>query len=471
MLRKLLVVLIAFFLALSREETAFSDPTVAVGTWVEVFGLDQNNLADYLNTRETPSLSGKENHHLYNDYVAYIDEGPVETEGYRWWHLANLGWAVDNWLRVTYEEKIPKEPQGRILFTQYGESSYDTFLNIINADGTNKENLMIFPSQLCGPVPYTWSPDGEEIAFCGGTEGKSIYQINKLNIRTREIAVLTSTPGQPSGLSWSPDGKSIAFYSEIYLATEEKIEPRIYVLDLETSEIIQVTDMDSSDPDWSPDSKSLVFNSGISTSGDLFIANIEERNTNKIFGSEVTFDPLCCAGPIVQPSWSPLGDKIAFTCADTRSTILYLEEHKLHICTINADGSEINKLTSEQENFRNLPYCLVESYSEPTQCYQPHNRFPDWSPDGKQVAFNSITEFTANRRGDFNGNFSIFIINSDGTNLRFLTEGIYPKWQPTTTLPVPAEAPPISTQEAKFIGEKPTPVLFVHGCGGGSYDW
>jgi len=480
MLRMLLVVLFASFLALSREEITFSDPTVAVGTWVEVFGLDQNNLSDYLNVQETPSLSGKENHHLYNDYVAYIDEGPVETEGYRWWHLANLGWAVDNWLRVTYEEKIPKEPQGRILFTQYGENSYYTFLNIINADGTNKENLMVFPNQFCGLDPYTWSPDGKEIAFvdCGGTEDNPNYQINKLNIETKEIVTLASTPGPSSGPSWSPDGNSIAFYSEIYLATEEKIESIIYVLDLKTSGIIQVTDIDSSDPDWSPDSKSLVFNSGIGTSGDLFVANIEERNTNKIFSSEVTFDPLCCAGPIVQPSWSPVGDKIAFTCADTRSTILYLEEHKLRICTINADGSEINKLTSEQENFRSLPYCTGEYYSEPTQCYQPHNRFSDWSPDGKQVVFNGITEFTANRRGDLNGNFDIFIINSDGTNFRPLTEGIYPKWQPTTVMqvptvtpPTPTAIPPTPTQEIRFVGKEPTPILLVHGCGGSAYDW
>ncbi|MBI2594393.1 PD40 domain-containing protein, partial [Candidatus Curtissbacteria bacterium] len=333
--------LIASFLALSREETAFSDPTVAVGTWVEVFGLDQNNLSDYLNVRDTTSLSGKENHHLYNDYVAYIDEGPVEAEGYRWWHLAGLGWAVDNWLRATSEEKIPKEPKGKILFVQH-DSNSNTFWNLINSDGTNKENLMVFPFEACGPLDYAWAPDGKEVAFvtCEGTDENPTYLINKLNIETGEIVILISIDNEhPKSLSWSPDDKAIVFSlsnkedSDYY---SSGYEPRIYFLDLETLEVVEVPDTKGRFPDWSADGRKIVFSSG----GDLFLVNKD--------GTGLTNLGVNPSGWASTPSWSPTGDKIVFTCNDVRRPYRYLDG--TYICEVFADGTGLNKIVSDQTN-------------------------------------------------------------------------------------------------------------------------
>ena len=49
---------------------------------------------------------------------------------------------------------------------------------------------------------------------------------------------------------------------------------------------------------------------------------------------------------------------------------------------------------------------------------------PVWSPDGKQIAF------TSNR----NGNYDIYVMNSDGSNVRQITRNKerddYPAWHP-----------------------------------------
>ena len=54
---------------------------------------------------------------------------------------------------------------------------------------------------------------------------------------------------------------------------------------------------------------------------------------------------------------------------------------------------------------------------------------PVWSPDGSQIAFTRYVD-----RGGENTNFSIYVVNADGTGLRRLTRGPYdssPAWQPS----------------------------------------
>ena len=129
-------------------------------------------------------------------------------------------------------------------------------------------------------------------------------------------------------------------------------------------------------------------------------------------------------------AWSPDGHRIAFSSLDQRQ-----------IYVINVDGTNLRELTPETD----IPHS--------------HNRSPAWSPDGQQIAFSSSRNETGgiflmdadggNVRELTNGGegspswspdgsqiaFSVVgyigVIDVDGNNLKLLTEGTYPSWQPS----------------------------------------
>ena len=54
---------------------------------------------DCLRIRSAPSLTAQRIDCLTDGISGVIDDGPIDADGYRWWHLENHGWAVDEWLQ------------------------------------------------------------------------------------------------------------------------------------------------------------------------------------------------------------------------------------------------------------------------------------------------------------------------------------------------------------------------------------
>lgn len=104
------------------------------------------------------------------------------------------------------------------------------------------------------------------------------------------------------------------------------------------------------------------------------------------------------------PSWSPDGTKVAF--------VLYPEGRKSsQIFTANVDGSNVKQLTKGQY----------------------YNWTPRWSPDSKQLVFETTRNDNPDSPMESGGHRDIYVMDGDGQNQTNLTRGAYghhPSWSP-----------------------------------------
>ena len=119
-------------------------------------------------------------------------------------------------------------PDGtKIVFTRYMDKTQQqnrAELFIINADGDPNPQQLTHNNFLDNTP--SWSPDGSQIAFSSGRSG--VWEVYVIELATRAVRQLTdnlsSTP------SWSPDGRQIVF--ERFIDIANGITPKtIYVMD------------------------------------------------------------------------------------------------------------------------------------------------------------------------------------------------------------------------------------------------
>ncbi len=116
-----------------------------------------------------------------------------------------------------------------------------------------------------------FSPDGNQLAiFARRDEGRAILFIDVLNGGVKRI--LPMDVEQQMAPTWSPDGRYIAF------SGNRNGQFDIFMIDLSTEEVIQVTDDSVYDgaPTFSPDGRSLVFTSVVGEYAKLFRIDLDD---------------------------------------------------------------------------------------------------------------------------------------------------------------------------------------------------
>jgi Tol biopolymer transport system component len=223
-----------------------------------------------------------------------------------------------------------------------------------------------------------------QIIFVGTEHGRStgFYRMNLLSGSPRLIV-----SGGISSPKWSPDGKRIVYVSA---AGEHGSAPyHIATMNADGTNTQQLTDGETRDysPTWSPDGGQIAYVHAHDYSGGgplaIFIMNSDGSGKEQV-------TPYAYYNDL---SWSPDGRYIAYF-------------------TFVPDGIFVLDMDSYQS------YPLTDQWTD---------SFPVWSPDGEYIAFQSA-------RCDTNEHFDIYVMRSDGTDVRRLTtDPAYdrrPSWSP-----------------------------------------
>ncbi len=243
--------------------------------------------------------------------------------------------------------------------------------------------IRVTPNGL-GVADFDWSEDGLIV----GTYSGYLYVIDSESGRYREIDGKRGF-AVTEGVCWSPDAKYIAFGGrESYGVTNIYVIPRNAV---SVDEGRKLTERGGSLPAWSPDGKSIAYSS------------LEGVSLVPAEGGE----PKVEVPEGVNPAWSPSGKYIA-----------YVKEigGNLHL-------TEIFVKRVGEETERRLSYFGLFVWA------------PDWSPDGRFIAFPVKDVKGEGRKNDIwavpaKAGEPIKVTDEPGTNYRGTIGADGPRWTP-----------------------------------------
>lgn len=266
------------------------------------------------------------------------------------------------------------QPTGRIIFTCQIQGDE---ICIINADGSGWRRLT---DTSLANSNANLSPDGRKAVYVVNDGSTSeIYELDVNNGHSSQLTFLGKSLGAPE---ISPDNSLIIFHYrdgganvQLWLMDRDGRNPR---------EFYSLAGRDVHDGNWSPDGLQILFALGRAENNKLYITDLNGREPQLIN------DSIDTRG---RSDWSAK-DLIAFDQGGPFAHDIY---------TMKLDGSALVKLTNGM-NAQGVSF----------------------SPDGGWIAFTGYT----NVAGRDQSSCEIFIMRTDGTDVRQLTDNKYCDYQP-----------------------------------------
>ena len=195
-----------------------------------------------------------------------------------------------------------------------------------------------------------WSPDSTRIAFTcyAPFRGVTSAQICMYSAASDRLISFPRYRGTNSSPAWSPDGSQIAFMSS------QGGDPEIFVSDTDGARLHRITFAAgvSTSPAWNPKTgNQMVFVSDRGGSPVLYLSNSDGSNVEKL--------NLPDMGYVIDPSWSPNGQLLAFSWRRPSGNY--------DIYAMDIVSRQLVELTRDAGR----------------------NERPSWAPDGRHIVFES----------------------------------------------------------------------------------
>jgi Tol biopolymer transport system component len=287
-----------------------------------------------------------------------------------------------------------------------------------------------------------------------GANGKIVFSkggdLWTINPDGTGLAQVTSGARTDSTPKWSPDGSMISFGAASGPTGDEWAHGYdgfdVYVRHADGSETkFGAASVDYYDHAWSPDGELLFsterqaidYGGPPGQSSNLVVANVDGSNEKVIVKS--LFPPA-------DPDWSPIGDRIALTLHYDGSVITFFDPDGTNRSggpngggypgdipenlspSWSPDATRIAYAGGGDPNGLCPGRCALTAKPDGTdlQRVSPdpngHDGATAWSPDGSEIAYV--------HRSVWSDPDEIWLVNADGSNPHFLTNGTDPDWQP-----------------------------------------
>ena len=184
----------------------------------------------------------------------------------------------------------------------------DDDIFVMDDDGSRRRRLT-HSTQAIHSYPR-WSPDGTQIAFTkymDRTKTQSSSEVFIMNADGTDPQRLTHNNVMDLDPSWSPDGTQIAFSST------RSGEWGVFIIDVATLAVTQLTDVPSAAPDWSPDGTQIAFERFILIPGiapkTIYVMDTDGQHQHPVLPNPDIKGPLTLR---YFPRWSADGQQILF---------------------------------------------------------------------------------------------------------------------------------------------------------------
>src|SRR5512143_176489 len=278
-----------------------------------------------------------------------------------------------------------------------------------------------------------FSPDGSTIVFRSERGGGGIFVMGATGESVRRLSDVGYNP------SWSPDGKRIV------VATEAVVNPlgrtglsELWTIDVATGQKQKLFAGDAVQPSWSPHGDRIAFWAIPRTTAERDLWTIPSKGGTPV---AVTQDAAVDWNPI----WSADGKFLYFASDRGGSMNLWriaIDEKTGHPggapqalttpslwsgqLTISRDGRKVAYLAlNELASIEKIPFDASGRTGSPVPLLRQSGSLfsPNISPDGEWIVFRSV-----------GGQEDLFLVRSDGTGLRKLTDDPHrdrgPSWSP-----------------------------------------